>query len=907
MERPKPNERWQWQETTQIGAHLPFHRTSSRVPPNSKSSSPSCTGRPFHRESSPDKSSSVAASTLSVPFVAGHFSPYLGFRGGTASYTPWPRGPNPPRQGPRDRRQKWLMDLRDGLRQRQSTESPPRLRMEDVSKEIKRVRAQMEENEQLASLMRGLRGQNLRDSQFADDNIQLRLVEVDESSEFLPLVYEPATISAYWGRRPRAVATRIVQLLSVAGGFLSQLAWDVINKKVKENEVARAIELRDIVTSLGPAYIKLGQALSIRPDILSPVAMTELQKLCDKVPSFPDDVAMALIEEELGRPWYKTYSELTTSPIAAASLGQVYKGRLKENGDLVAVKVQRPFVLETVTVDLFIIRNLGLVLRRFPQVSIDVVGLVDEWAARFFEELDYVNEGENGTRFAEMMKKDLPQAMDAVDPPDRLMFEKAGEHRRFDFPTKDDAFCYMLARSGSVVVPKTYTKYTSRKVLTTQWIDGEKLSQSTASDVGDLVNVGVICYLKQLLDTGFFHADPHPGNLIRTPDGKLAVLDFGLVTKLTDDQKYGMVEAIAHLIHRDYAAIVKDFVKLGFIPEGVNLEPLLPVLAKSNWGAGRHSFSGNPDFAIVDEAYPYIAQVLEYYGYVTFPWKDIWGKKAMLVQSGAWSKQVQVKDFVCAKSDGGSHRSVGYRALDFFHNVFDKSWIIPSSWSASNWNGARLGTRRNKTWVAFGNYVDHLEGAQRLLTDESPRLRSALRYTIYGKSGVFNAERFIDVMQAFENFITAAKSGGGEELNGNMAELGILQTQTGYVFPGFPIGTSQREQPIQTRAALAFLLSEKGNFFREFLLDEIVKGIDAVTREQLVRIIAFLGIGNAPPVFSMVPALGPIRTAALLPTITEEDRIILNNVQKILEFLTAGSSVTRSSNEHLVYRQSSVQ
>ena len=127
-----------------------------------------------------------------------------------------------------------------------------------------------------------------------------------------------------------------------------------------------------------------------------------------------------------------------------ASLGQVYKGRLKENGDLVAVKVQRPFVLETVTIDLFIIRNLGLVLRRFPQVlfstrmkgiqfsyllkdgnsfynailvsdfssfqiSLDVVGLVDEWAARFFEELDYVNEGENGTRFAEEMRKDLPQ------------------------------------------------------------------------------------------------------------------------------------------------------------------------------------------------------------------------------------------------------------------------------------------------------------------------------------------------------------------------------------------------------------------------------------------------------------------------------------------------------------------
>ncbi|CAA6655383.1 unnamed protein product [Spirodela intermedia] len=615
-------------------------------------------------------------------------------------------------------------------------------RFGNVSDEIRRVRAQMEEDEQLASLMRGLRGQNLSDSQFADENVTLRLVEIVESGETLPLVYDPDIISAYWGKRPRAVATRIVQLMS--------------------NEVARAIELREIVTSLGPAYIKLGQALSIRPDILSPAAMTELQKLCDKVPSFPDDVAMALIEEELGQPWYNIYSELSPSPIAAASLGQVYKGRLKENGDQVAVKVQRPFVLETVTVDLFIIRKLGLFLRKFPQVSIDVVGLVDEWAARFFEELDYINEGENGTLFAEMMKEDLPQ----------------------------------------VVVPKTYHKYTSRKVLTTEWIDGEKLSQSTEGDVGQLVNVGVICYLKQLLDTGFFHADPHPGNMIRTPDGKLAILDFGLVTKLTDDQKYGMIEAIAHLIHRDYPAIVKDFVKLDFIPDGVNLDPILPVLAKvfdqalEGGGAKNINFQelasdlaqitfdypaigvlegialvGNPEFAIVDEAYPYIAQ--------------------------------------------------------------------------------------------------------RLLTDESPRLRNALRYTIYGKSGVFDAERFIDVMQAFENFITAAKSGGGEELNAPPT-----------CSPRLSIALIQPETPIKTRAALSFLLSDKGNFFREFILDEIVKAIDALSRDQLVQIAAALGIRNPSPVFfSMVP----VRTPALLPTITEEDKVILNNVEKVVKFLTSGT------------------
>ncbi|KAL2463271.1 Protein kinase superfamily protein [Forsythia ovata] len=626
-------------------------------------------------------------------------------------------------------------------------------RMQDVSQEIKRMRAQMEENEQLSILMKGLRGQNLKDSQFADDNIKLRLVEVDESSEFLPLVYDPDTIAAYWGKRPRAVATRIVQLLSVAGGFLSRLAWDLINNKIKENEVSRAIELREIVTSLGPAYIKLGQALSIRPDILSPAAMTELQKLCDKVPSFPDDVAMALIEEELGQPWFNVYSELSSSPIAAASLGQVYKGRLKENGDLVAVKVQRPFVLETVTVDLYVIRHLGLFLRKFPQV----------------------------------------------------------------------------------VVPKTYQKYTSRKVLTTGWVDGEKLSQSTESDVGELVNVGVICYLKQLLDTGFFHADPHPGNLIRTPDGKLAILDFGLVTKLTDDQKYGMIEAIAHLIHRDYPAIVKDFVKLDFIPEGVNLEPILPVLAK-----------------VFDQAL-----------------------------------------------EGGGAKNINFQELasDLAQITFDYPFRIPPYFALII---RAIGVLEGIALVGNPDFAIVDEAypyiAQRLLTDESPRLRNALRYTIYGKSGVFNAERFIDVMQAFENFIDAAKSGGGESMNGSMAELGILQSPKNNLLPVYSANGSQtlaiQTQPIQTRAALAFLISDKGNFFREFLLDEIVKGIDAVTREQLVQIMAFFGIGNLSPLFSMVPALGPIRPAAFLPTITEDDKVILNNVQKIIEFLTSGTAAS---------------
>ena len=167
-----------------------------------------------------------------------------------------------------------------------------------------------------------------------------------------------------------------------------------------------------------------------------------------------------VVKDELGRPWQELYAELTPEPIAAASLGQVYKGKLK-TGETVAVKVQRPYVLETVTVDLYIIRTLGLLIRQFlPDITkrADIVALLDEWATRFFEELDYVKEGQKATRFAEMMKVDLPQ----------------------------------------VVVPLTYSELTSRRVLTTGWLDGEKLSQSKADDVGTLVNVGVICFLKQV-------------------------------------------------------------------------------------------------------------------------------------------------------------------------------------------------------------------------------------------------------------------------------------------------------------------------------------------------------------------------------------------------------------------------
>ncbi|EFJ41361.1 hypothetical protein VOLCADRAFT_40547, partial [Volvox carteri f. nagariensis] len=666
-----------------------------------------------------------------------------------------------------------------------------------MSSQMRAVRSKMEEDEQLRVLMAGFRGSNLNEDDFASSGVRMELIETDSDSDHqLPLVYDVDAISAYWDRRPVSVITRIAQLLGISGRFITGLLVDAAAGKLRENEVARAIQLRDIVTSLGPAYIKLGQALSIRPDLLSPAAMNELQKLCDKVPSFDNKLAMQVVQDELGAPWYEIFAELTPEPIAAASLGQVYKGKLK-TGETVAVKVQRPYVLETVTIDLYIIRKLGIFLRRFPQVTTDVVALLDEWAARFFEELDYVHEGRNAERFAEQMRQDLPQ----------------------------------------VVVPRTYFEYTSRRVLTTEWLEGEKLSQSKANDVGQLVNVGVICYLKQLLETGFFHADPHPGNLIRTPDGRLAILDFGLMTEVDDDIKYGMIEAISHLIHRDYDAIVKDFVTLDFIPEGTDLRPILPVLAK-----------------VFDQAL-----------------------------------------------EGGGAKNINFQELaaDLAQITFDYPFRIPPYFALII---RAIGVLEGIALVGNPDFalVDEAYPyiAKRLLTDDSPRLRAALRYMVYGRDGVFDADRLIDLLGALEQFVESSQTAMGNlNSESSLNSASSLNSVDGDVGPSAQRASLQlQQQPHRTRAALRFIFSPEGALFRDFMLDELVKSIDALSREQALALLQVgLGLQGA-----QIPLLLPGSSRSFLslaPTLTSEDRRVVDNVTKIMTFLTRGSLGTQSQVE----------
>lgn len=354
-------------------------------------------------------------------------------------------------------------------------------RVSEASQAMKDMREQISANEDADLIMQALRGQGMNDDAAAAVGLEMKLVDVgsagDGVDDVLKTVYDPVHLKQFFQKRPGAVFTRIFQVMSTASGFLTKVAVDAARGKLDdpECEVKRAAELRDTITSLGPFFIKLGQALSIRPDVLSPRSMVELQKLCDKVPSYSSDIAFATIERELGRSIDDLFTSITPEPIAAASLGQVYKATLRDTGELVAVKVQRPNVLETVSLDLHLARELGTIVRAFPALSsrLDAVALLDEFAFRFYQELDYNLECENGLKIREQMKV-LPM----------------------------------------VVIPNNFPQYTSRRVHVAEWVEGEKLSSSKADDVGALVNLGVITYLTQLLDAGFFHADPHPGMFI---------------------------------------------------------------------------------------------------------------------------------------------------------------------------------------------------------------------------------------------------------------------------------------------------------------------------------------------------------------------------------------------------------
>lgn len=292
---------------------------------------------------------------------------------------------------------------------------------------------------------------------------------------------------------------------------------------------AEGARLRTELIALGPTFIKIGQMLSTRVDLLPYEYTEELKELLDRVPPFSNERAFAIIESELGNSPRELYASIDAAPIAAASLGQVYRARLR-SGEEVVVKVQRPELEAQIELDMATLRHLAPRLQTSDVLkATDWNGVIDEFASVLADEIDYVKEVENAETFRE------------------------------NFKTWD-----------SIHVPKVFPDLSSRRVITMEYIPGVKVDDHAGLRRMGLVPTDVTerlvqAYLKQLLEDGFFHADPHPGNLRIMPDGRLAFFDFGMAGRISLELQSQLVDAFFHIVEKDWRGLLGAAAELGFL------------------------------------------------------------------------------------------------------------------------------------------------------------------------------------------------------------------------------------------------------------------------------------------------------------------------------------------------------
>jgi predicted unusual protein kinase regulating ubiquinone biosynthesis (AarF/ABC1/UbiB family) len=347
-----------------------------------------------------------------------------------------------------------------------------------------------------------------------------------------------------WQKGRSSSGKRQREVFLAAFTFLFFIWWDNFwQNNTSDTRSKRAAWLVRNMLELGPTFIKVGQSLSTRVDLLPPEYINTLAQLQDKVPAFSSKEARDIIELELGKSLYTIYRDFNEIPLAAASLGQVHRATL-HTGEEVVVKVQRAGLKKLFDLDFLAVGKLLKVFRRYFAWTraYDLEGIYDEFFTILYQEIDYAIEGSNADRF-------------------RKNFE--------GYPR--------------IVVPKIYWEYSTTMVLTLEYVPGIKINDRQALEAcglnpKEINQLGICCYLKQFLQDGFFHADPHPGNLAVSPNGSLIFYDYGMMAEVKTMAKDQMVKTFFAVLRKDTNEVVNTLVNMGFIEPIADMSPIKRML-----------------------------------------------------------------------------------------------------------------------------------------------------------------------------------------------------------------------------------------------------------------------------------------------------------------------------------------
>ncbi len=370
------------------------------------------------------------------------------------------------------------------------------------------------------------------------------------SSPATPQYPQLPSDSAYRWSRPRYSRSRrftdiwsfVLRLLGARWLYKKRWSYDggtLTPEKQARRRRRQAIWIRETLLDLGPTFIKVGQLFSTRADLFPTEYVEELSKLQDRVPAFSYEQVQEIIKTDLGRSITDLFHSFDPIPLAAASLGQVHRAQLK-SGEEVVVKIQRPGLRKLFEIDLSILKGITQYFQRHPDWGRgrDWLGIYEECCRILWEEIDYLNEGRNADTF------------------------------RRNFRSED-----------WVMTPRVYWRYTSPRVLTLEYLPGIKISHYEALEAAGLdrrrlAHLGAKAYLHQLLNDGFFHADPHPGNIAVSPEGTLIFYDFGMMGQVQTVTRERLMITFMGVAQRDADMVVTSLVDLGALEQTDDMGPV---------------------------------------------------------------------------------------------------------------------------------------------------------------------------------------------------------------------------------------------------------------------------------------------------------------------------------------------